>query len=70
MSSPPTYFSTLSQLKLNLKGRHVVSIEMMEADLLALVNTLTEQGFRDAFIKWQKRWEPCFEGDGGQQAQS
>jgi hypothetical protein len=38
----------------------------------AVLNTLTEHHFQDAFMKWQKRWERCiraeedyFEGDGG-----
>jgi hypothetical protein len=39
----------------------------------AVLNTLTEHNFQDAFTKWQKRWERCIhakgdnvEGDGGQ----
>jgi hypothetical protein len=42
----------------------------------AVLNTLTEHNFQDAFKKWQKRWEgwicvegDYFKGDGGQQAQ-
>jgi hypothetical protein len=45
----------------------------MEAESQAVLNTVTEQGFQDAFKKCQKRWESCkraegdyFEGDGGQ----
>jgi hypothetical protein len=39
----------------------------------AVLNTLTEHHFQDAFRKWQKHWErriwaegDYFEGDGGQ----
>jgi hypothetical protein len=39
----------------------------------AVLNTLTDHDFQDAFKNWQKRWERCihaegdyFEGDGGQ----
>jgi hypothetical protein len=46
---------------------------MTEAELQAVLNTLTEHDFQDAFKKWQKHWEWCicaegdyFEGDGGQ----
>jgi hypothetical protein len=44
---------------------------VMEAELQAVLNSLTEHDFQDAFTKWQKRWERCvraegnnFEGDG------
>jgi hypothetical protein len=49
----------------------------MEAESQAVLNTLTEQDFQDAFKKWQKHWEQCictegtfFEGDGRQWAQT
>jgi hypothetical protein len=29
---------------------------MMEAESQAVLNTLTEHDFQDAFTKWQKRW--------------
>jgi hypothetical protein len=48
---------------------------MIEAESHAVLNTLTEQDFQDAFKKWQKRWERCilperdyFDGDVGQEA--
>jgi hypothetical protein len=55
-------------LKIKFKG----STEVIDAELQAVLNTLTEHGFHDAFKKWQKRWGRCiyaegdyFEGDGG-----
>jgi hypothetical protein len=30
---------------------------MIEAESQAVLNTLTEHDFQDAFTKWQKRWE-------------
>jgi hypothetical protein len=52
---------------------HFDAIEVMEAESQAVLNTLTEQDFQDAFKKWQKRWERriraeggYFKGDGGQ----
>jgi hypothetical protein len=60
-------------LKIKLKGRHFDIIEVFKAESQAVLNTLTEHDFQDAFKKWQKRWERCirvegdyFEGDGGQ----
>jgi hypothetical protein len=46
---------------------------VIEAELHAVVNTLTEHDFQKAFKKCQKRWERCvcaegdyFERDGSQ----
>jgi hypothetical protein len=60
-------------LKIKLKGRHFDTIEVIEAESQAVLNTLTEHDFQDEFTKWQKHRERCvraegdyFEGDGGQ----
>jgi transposase len=69
----PCDFSLFPRLKIKLKGRHFDTIDVMEAESQAVLNTLTEHDFQDAFEKWQKRWERCIrvegdylEGDGGQ----
>jgi hypothetical protein len=69
----PPYFSPFPRLKLKLKGHHFDTIEVIDAELLAVLNALTESDLQDAFKTWQKRWERCiraegdyFEGDGGQ----
>jgi hypothetical protein len=73
----PPYFSLFPWLKIKLKGSHFDTTESIEAESQAVLNTLTEHDFQDAFRKWQKRWGWCihtegdyFEGDGGQQDQS
>jgi hypothetical protein len=45
---------------------------VIEAESQAVLNSLTEHDFQDAFKKRQKRWDRCvradgdyFEGDGG-----
>jgi hypothetical protein len=60
-------------LKIKLKDHHFDTIEVIEADLHSVLNTLTEHDFQNAFTKWQKRWERCIrvegdycECDGGQ----
>jgi hypothetical protein len=60
-------------LKIKLKGRNFDTTEVIEAESQAVLNTLTEQDFQDAFKKWQKHWEwsertvvDYSEGDGGQ----
>jgi hypothetical protein len=63
----------LGPLQLFTFSRHFDRIEVIEAELQAVLNTLTKHDFYNAFKKWQKRWEQCictegdyFEGDGGQ----
>jgi hypothetical protein len=60
-------------LKIKLKGRHFDTTDVIEAEPQAVLNTLTEHDFQEAFKKWQKGWEWCihvevdyFEGDSGQ----
>jgi hypothetical protein len=50
LSSPTSlYFSLLPRLKIKLKGRHLDTIDVIEAESQALLNTLTEHDFQNAF---------------------
>jgi hypothetical protein len=69
----PPYIPLFLRLNVKLKGLHCDTIEVMEAESRAVLNTLTEHDLQDAFTKWQKRCKRCiraegdyFEGDGGQ----
>jgi hypothetical protein len=42
------------QLKIKLRGSHFDTTEVIEAELQAVLNTLTEHDFQDAFKQWQK----------------
>jgi glutamyl-tRNA reductase len=60
-------------LNIKLTGRPIDTIEVIEAELQAVMNTFTEHDFQDAFQKCQKRWEQYkreeenrFEDDSGQ----
>jgi hypothetical protein len=44
------YFSLFLRLKIKLKGRHFDTTELMEAELQAVLNTLTEHHFQDAEV--------------------
>jgi hypothetical protein len=55
----PPYFSLFPRLKIKLKDRHFDTTEVIEAESQAVLNTLTEHDFQDAFKKWQKLWERC-----------
>jgi hypothetical protein len=52
------YFTLFPQLK--LKGCHFDTTEVIEA----VLNTLTEHDFQEAFKKWQMRWEWCIHFEG------
>jgi hypothetical protein len=45
----PPYVSLFPRLKVNLKGRHFDTIEVIEAESQTVLNTLTEHDFQDAF---------------------
>jgi hypothetical protein len=47
------YFSLFPRLKIKLKGLHFDTIEVIEAESQAALNTLTEHDFQDAFKEWQ-----------------
>jgi hypothetical protein len=51
----PTHsnFYLFPGLKIKLKGRYFDTIVLMEAELQAVLNIRTEQGFQDAFEKQQ-----------------
>jgi hypothetical protein len=45
----PSYFSVFPRLKIKLKGCHFDTTEVTEAESQAVLNTLTEHDFQDAF---------------------
>jgi hypothetical protein len=40
-----------------IRGRHFDTVEATEAESHAVLNSLTEHDFQDAFRKWEKLWE-------------
>jgi hypothetical protein len=60
----PPYFSLFHRLKIQLKGRHFDTTEVIEAESQAVLNTHTEHDFQDAFKKYQKCWERCISAEG------
>jgi hypothetical protein len=53
----PTYFVVFSRVKIKPKERHFDTIEVMEAESQAVLNTVTEHYFQDAFKQGQKHWK-------------
>jgi hypothetical protein len=50
---------------MKLKGCHFDTVEVIEAESQAMLNTPTEHDFQDEFKKWQKHWKRriCTERD-------
>jgi hypothetical protein len=72
-----SYLSLFPRLTTKLRARQFDTIEIIEAELQLVLNTLTKHNFKDSFKKWQTSWERCIrvegdysDGDVGQQAQS
>jgi hypothetical protein len=42
---------------MKLNGRHFDTVEVIEAESQAVLNSLTAHDFQDAFENWQKVWE-------------
>ena len=60
------------KLKMKLKGRRMQTLEEIQADSQAVLNTLRENDFQECFKHWHHRWDRCqasegdyIEGDGG-----
>jgi hypothetical protein len=51
----PVCLSPLPQLKVKLKDRHFGTTEVMETESHAVLNTLTEQDFQDAFKEGRRK---------------
>jgi hypothetical protein len=47
------------RLQIKLKGCHFDKNKMIEAESQAVLHTLIENDFQNAFKKWQNRWERC-----------
>jgi hypothetical protein len=66
----PCDFFLFPKLKMKLKGRRFQTLEEIQAESQAVLNTLGENDFQECFKNWQRRWDHCqasegdyFEGD-------
>jgi len=57
---------------MKLKGRKFHTLEEIQAESQAVLNTLQENDVQESFKNWQRRWDRCeasegdyFEGDAG-----
>jgi hypothetical protein len=49
VTSHPPYFPLFLRFKIKLKDRHFDTVEVIESESQAVLNTLTEHDFQDAF---------------------
>jgi hypothetical protein len=62
---PPTLlFFMFLWLKIKPKHRHFGTIEVIEGESQAVLNTLAEHNFQDTFTQWRKRWWRCLRAEG------
>jgi hypothetical protein len=62
--SHPTYFYLFVRLRIKLKVRHFDTIDMIEPESQAVLNTFTGRDFWHAFKKWQKLWNGAYSWKG------
>ena len=60
----PSDFFLFPNLKMKLKGRRIQTLEEIQAESQAVLNTLQENDFQECFKKWQRCWDYS-EGDAG-----
>ena len=65
-------FFLFPKLKIKLKWRRFQTLEEIQAESQAVLNTLRGKDFQECFKNWQRRWDRCqaseggyFEGDAG-----
>ena len=68
----PYDFFLFPKMKMKLKGRRSDTIEVLQAELQRVLDTVIEKDFQEAFQKWRSWWDWClhvggnyFEGDSG-----
>ena len=62
----PSDFFLFPKLKMKLKGRRFQTLEEIQAEPQAVLNTLRENDFQECLKNWQRRWDrDYFEGDAG-----
>jgi hypothetical protein len=44
-------------MKMKLKGRRFQTLEEIQAESRAVLNTLRENDFQECFKKWEHRWD-------------
>jgi histone-lysine N-methyltransferase SETMAR len=52
----PSDFFLFLKLKMKLKGQRFQTVEEIQAELQAVLNTLRENDFQECFKNWQRHW--------------
>jgi hypothetical protein len=60
----PSNFFLFPKLKMKLKGRRFQTVEKIQAESQAVLNTLGENDFQECFKNWQRHWDRCQASEG------
>jgi len=60
----PSDFFLFPKPKTKLKGRKFQTLEEIQAEMHAVLNTLQENDFQECFKNWQRRWDCCKASEG------
>jgi hypothetical protein len=58
----PCDLSLFPKIKLKLKGGRFDTTEEIQAESKRVLDTLTENDFKESFQKWRRRWDRCLRG--------
>jgi len=61
----PSDFFLFPKLKMKLKRRRFQTLEEIQAESQAVLNTLRENDFLECFKNWQRCWDCCQASEGG-----
>ena len=60
----PSDIFLFPKLKMKLKGRRFQTLEEIQAESQAVLNTLRQNDFQEFFKNWQRRWDRCHASEG------
>jgi len=55
----PCEFFLFPKLKMKPKGQRFQTVEEIQAESQAVLNTLCKNDFQECFKNWQRRWDHC-----------
>jgi hypothetical protein len=62
--SAPCDFALFSKLKIEPKGRRFDTVPDIQRESQAVLDSIKENYFHDAFEAWKKRWDRCIRSKG------
>lgn len=60
----PADFFLFPRLKKNLKGKHLESVDNVQATTTAYLKSIPREEFLEAYDAWKSRWQKCIDAEG------